>query len=233
MLTKSKILSNTGFDVSNSKVLASKTCQMPVGNIVNTNIHIRPIERSDVKMSNHGCPAMKSMTGTLPQTREVKPEDIYNVVGSENDMEGITVIYPNTEDQPKEDVIQTPEKIEAVEGCLKSAEGRLSAAKSKYDEATFLKKIIRIYLSNLGRFDGKLILKNEDLIDIIQYLTSADSVVIKVDFDINCCGASKGLNYIDKILITKDGKSVDMKYIYNEEYNTLLGYGINLEFSRD
>lgn len=233
MLTKSKILSNTGFDVSNSKVLASKTCQMPVGNIVNTNIHIRPIERSDVKMSNHGC----------PQTREVKPEDIYNVVGSEsvrrslerseNDMEGITVIYPNTEDQPKEDVIQTPEKIEAVEGCLKSAEGRLSAAKSKYDEATFLKKIIRIYLSNLGRFDGKLILKNEDLIDIIQYLTSADSVVIKVDFDINCCGASKGLNYIDKILITKDGKSVDMKYIYNEEYNTLLGYGINLEFSRD
>ena len=185
---------------------------MPVGNIVNTNIHIRPIERSDVKMS-----------GTLPQTREVKPEDIYNVVGSENDMEGITVIYPNTEDQPKEEVIQTPEKIEATEGCLKS----------KYDEATFLKKIIRIYLSNLGRFDGKLILKNEDLIDIIQYLTSADSVVIKVDFDINCCGASKGLNYIDKILITKDGKSVDMKYIYNEEYNTLLGYGINLEFSRD
>ena len=221
MLTKSKILSNTGFDVSNSKVLASKTCQMPVGNIVNTNIHIRPIERSDVKMSNHGC----------PQTREVKPEDIYNVVGDE--AEGITVIYPNTEDQPKEEVIQTPEKIEAVEGCLKSAEGRLSAAKSKYDEATFLKKIIRIYLSNLGRFDGKLILKNEDLIDIIQYLTSADSVVIKVDFDINCCGASKGLNYIDKILITKDGKSVDMKYIYNEEYNTLLGYGINLEFSRD
>lgn len=73
MLTKSKILSNTGFDVSNSKVLASKTCQMPVGNIVNTNIHIRPIERSDVKMS-----------GTLPQTREVKPEDIYNVVGSES-----------------------------------------------------------------------------------------------------------------------------------------------------
>ena len=220
MLTKSKILSNTGFDVSNSKVLASKTCQMPVGNIVNTNIHIRPIERSDVKMS-----------GTLPQTREVKPEDIYNVVGDE--AEGITVIYPNTEDQPKEEAIQTPEKIEAVEGCLKSAEGRLSAAKSKYDEATFLKKIIRIYLSNLGRFDGKLILKNEDLIDIIQYLTSADSVVIKVDFDINCCGASKGLNYIDKILITKDGKSVDMKYIYNEEYNTLLGYGINLEFSRD
>ena len=226
MLTKSKILSNTGFDVSNSKVLASKTCQMPVGNIVNTNIHIRPVERSDVKMSNHGCPAMKSMSGTLPQTREVKPEDIYNVVGNEaeNDMEGITVIYPNTEDQPKEEAIQTPEKIEAVEGCLKA---------KTYDEVVFLKKIIRIYLSNLGRFDGKLILKNEDLIDIIQYLTSADSVVIKVDFDINCCGASKGLNYIDKILITKDGKSVDMKYIYNEEYNTLLGYGINLEFSRD
>ena len=187
---------------------------MPVGNIVNTNIHIRPIERSDVKMSNHGC----------PQTREVKPEDIYNVVGDE--AEGITVIYPNTEDQPKEDVIQTPdaEQKKAGEGCLKA---------KTYDEVVFLKKIIRIYLSNLGRFDGKLILKNEDLIDIIQYLTSADSVVIKVDFDINCCGASKGLNYIDKILITKDGKSVDMKYIYNEEYNTLLGYGINLEFSRD
>ena len=213
MLTKSKILSNTGFDVSNSKVLASKTCQMPVGNIVNTNIHIRPIERSDVKM-----------TGTLPQTREVKPEDIYNVVGDE--AEGITVIYPNTEDQPKEEAIQTPdaEQKKAAEGCLKA---------KTYDEVVFLKKIIRIYLSNLGRFDGKLILKNEDLIDIIQYLTSADSVVIKVDFDINCCGASKGLNYIDKILITKDGKSVDMKYIYNEEYNTLLGYGINLEFSRD
>lgn len=172
MLTKSKVLSNTGVDVSGGKVL------------VNNNINLNASQTN------------------LP-VKNVKSREV----------EGITVV-PSSADNPYEhlDEVKYTDKV---------------------SELDLLKRIIRLYLSNILRIDGKLVLKNDDLIDLIKFITMADDIKIDVNFDVNCCCSSKGLNSINKILIIKNNVSVDMKYRFNEEYNTLLNYGISLSFSVD
>ena len=61
------------------------------------------------------------------------------------------------------------------------------------------------------------------------------TVEIDIDYEVNCCGSSKGLNSINKILIkdSDESKTVDMKYKYNEEYNTIQQFGISLKFTID
>ena len=101
----------------------------------------------------------------------------------------------------------------------------------------FLNKIIQLYSNNQLKIEGKLVLHNDELINLItliikaNYPTLSDVVVnIKVDYEVNCCGSSKGLNIISKILVNN---THDMKYIYNEEYNTLMRYGISLKYTLD
>ena len=103
-----------------------------------------------------------------------------------------------------------------------------------------LKKIINLYSANSMKLEGKLVLHNDELIDLIKYIIDAKcgidmTVEIDIDYEINCCGTSKGLNCINKILIkdSTDTKTVDMKYKYNEEYNAIQNYGISLKYSLD
>ena len=101
----------------------------------------------------------------------------------------------------------------------------------------FLNKIIQLYSNNQLKIEGKLVLHNDELMNLItliikaNYPTLSDVVVnIKVDYEVNCCGSSKGLNIISKILVNN---THDMKYVYNEEYNTLMRYGISLKYTLD
>ena len=65
---------------------------------------------------------------------------------------------------------------------------------------------------------------------------NSDTVIeIDVDYEVNCCGANKGLNVINKILVKTNDESntVDMKYKFNEEYNTIQQFGVSLEYTID
>ena len=174
MLTKSKVLSNTGVEIGGSKL----------NNVVTNNISITT--KSDV-------------------TEEKVAEKV--------DEEKVEVDDEQVVDTEKDFV-------------------------NKKKAITFLKKIISLYAnSNLLKIEGKLVLRNEDLIDIIKLIIETNysdmhntSVDIKVDYEINCCGTSKGINFISKILING---THDMKYVYNEEYNTLMQYGISLKHTLD
>ena len=179
MLTKSKVLSNTGLDVSGSKVLVSNNINL------NTNQTNLPVKNP-------------------PKTREV---------------DGITIVPASTDANPYENLDTQPQQDVSYS--------------EKPSELDLLKKILRLYLSNILRIDGKLILKNDDLVDLVKFITNASDVKIEVDYEVNCCGTSKGLNMIKKIVITNANQVRDMKYCYNEEYNTLLTYGISLDFSVD
>ena len=174
MLTKSKVLSNTGVEIGGSKL----------NNVVTNNISITT--KSDVAEEK---------------------------VAEKVDEEKVEV-----DDEP---VVDTEKDFV-----------------NKKKAITFLKKIISLYAnSNLLKIEGKLVLRNEDLIDIIKLIIETNysdmhntSVDIKVDYEINCCGSSKGINFISKILING---THDMKYVYNEEYNTLMQYGISLKHTLD
>lgn len=103
-----------------------------------------------------------------------------------------------------------------------------------------LKKIINLYSSNSLKLEGKLVVHSAELIDLIKSIMdvkcNADiTVEIDINYEINCCGASKGLNCINKILIKDcdESKTVDMKYKYNEEYNAIQQFGISLKFTVD
>ena len=179
MLTKSKVLSNTGLDISGGKVLVSNNINL------NTNQTNLPVKNP-------------------PKTREV---------------DGITIVPASTDANPYENLDTQPQQDVSYS--------------EKPSELDLLKKILRLYLSNILRIEGKLVLKNDDLIDLVKFITNASDVKIEVDFEVNCCGTSKGLNMIKKILIITPKQVVDMKYCFNEEYNTLLTYGISLDFSID
>ena len=174
MLTKSKVLSNTGVEIGGSKL----------NNVVTNNISITT--KSDV-----------------------------------------------AEEKVAEKVDE--EKVEVDDEQVVDAEKDFV---NKKKAITFLKKIISLYAnSNLLKIEGKLVLRNEDLIDIIKLIIETNysdmhntSVDIKVDYEINCCGSSKGINFISKILING---THDMKYVYNEEYNTLMQMGISLKHTLD
>ena len=174
MLTKSKVLSNTGVEIGGSKL----------NNVVTNNISITT--KSDVAEEK---------------------------VAEKVDEEKVEVDDEQVVDTEKDFV-------------------------NKKKAITFLKKIINLYAnSNLLKIEGKLVLRNEDLIDIIKLIIETNysdmhntSVDIKVDYEINCCGTSKGINFISKILING---THDMKYVYNEEYNTLMQMGISLKHTLD
>jgi hypothetical protein len=175
MLTKSKVLSNTGVEIGASKL----------NNVVTNNISITT--KSDVA---------EEKVAEKVDEEKVEIDDEEKVVDTEKDFV------------------------------------------NKKKAITFLKKIINLYAnSNLLKIEGKLVLRNEDLIDVIKLIIETNysdmhntSVDIKVDYEINCCGTSKGINFISKILING---THDMKYVYNEEYNTLMQYGISLKHTLD
>ena len=188
MLTKSKVLSNTGLDISGGKVLVSNNINL------NTNQTNLPVKN----------PPRQS-----PEIKDFKTREV----------EGITIVPASTDANPYENLDTQPQQDVSYS--------------EKPSELDLLKKILRLYLSNILRIEGKLVLKNDDLIDLVKFITNASDVKIEVDFEVNCCGTSKGLNMIKKILIITPKQVVDMKYCFNEEYNTLLTYGISLDFSID
>ena len=103
-----------------------------------------------------------------------------------------------------------------------------------------LKKIIYLHTSNSLKFKGKLIVHNDELIDLIKTIMdsklNSDTIIeIDVDYEVNCCGANKGLNIINKILVKTNDESntVDMKYKFNEEYNAIQQFGVSLEYTID
>jgi hypothetical protein len=55
-----------------------------------------------------------------------------------------------------------------------------------------LKFLLYLYSSNLYRIGGDLIIKNEQLIEIVKLATDADDVIIELDFEVNCCASDKG-----------------------------------------
>ena len=191
MLTKSKvlsnkILSNTGLDISGSKL----------SNVVNNNI---------------------TVTSKESKTRDIN-----------NPYDDVTIIEPHvetTEAEPvKEQLVRYPDQPTSTE----------------LFDVNILKKIISLYTSNSLKLEGKLVVHSDELIDLIKSIMDVKcnvdvTVEVVIDYEVNCCGASKGLNCIDKILIKDcdESKTVDMKYKYNEEYNAIQQFGISLKFTID
>ncbi len=96
----------------------------------------------------------------------------------------------------------------------------------------FLKMIIEAYESNPLKVNSYLVCESKLLMDMIKILTGCEKVELVLDEDVGCggCGASSGkIIYVSKILVTKGGKTEDLKYAYNVIYSQFIKYGISLK----
>ena len=85
----------------------------------------------------------------------------------------------------------------------------------------FLSLLISIYEENPLRINNFLICKSSSLMNLIKILTSADKVELVINDEQGCTGCISNKKYmtIDRILVYKDNKSLDLKYAFNDTYS--------------
>ena len=95
----------------------------------------------------------------------------------------------------------------------------------------FLEMIIEMYESNPLKINSRVVCESKLLMDMIKLLTECDKVELVLNDDIGCsgCTGKDKFIYISKILITKDNKTEDMKYAYNDIYSQFIKYGVSLK----
>lgn len=101
----------------------------------------------------------------------------------------------------------------------------------KNKENEFLKLILQIYQSQPIIINSYVICQSSNLMNLITLLTDCDKVDFVLDDDIVCGGCKDNgkLIYISKILVTKNDKTTELKYGYNEAYSRLVANGISLK----
>ena len=98
----------------------------------------------------------------------------------------------------------------------------------------FLEMLVEMYENNPLKVNAYVVCESKLLMEMIKLLTGCEKVELVLNEDIGCggCGASSGkIIYVSKILVTKNGKTEDLKYAYNEIYSQFIKYGISLKMT--
>ena len=99
----------------------------------------------------------------------------------------------------------------------------------KEKQIEILELLLQIYEHNPLIVNSLVVCKAQDLMQLIKLITDAEKVEIMLDADKTCqCSQSK-FSYIESIFVTKDGKSVDFKYGFNDKYTLLIKHAISLK----
>ena len=99
----------------------------------------------------------------------------------------------------------------------------------KEKQIEILELLLQIYENNPLIVNSLVVCKATDLMALIKLITDAEKVEIMLDVDKTCqCSQSK-FSYIESIFVTKDGKSVDFKYGFNDKYTLLIKHAISLK----
>ena len=95
----------------------------------------------------------------------------------------------------------------------------------------FLELLLQVYEDNPIKINSYLICKSSILMEMIKLLTNCDKVDLVLDENIGCTGciSNSKYTYVSKVLVTKDGKTEDIKYAYNSIYSQFVQHGISLK----
>ena len=95
----------------------------------------------------------------------------------------------------------------------------------------FLELLLQVYEDNPIKVNSYLICKSSILMEMIKLLTNCDKVDLVLDENIGCTGciSNSKYTYVSKVLVTKDGKTEDIKYAYNNIYSQFVQHGISLK----
>lgn len=95
----------------------------------------------------------------------------------------------------------------------------------------FLEILLNIYETNPLRMNNYLVCHSNTLMELIKILTKADKVELVINEDSGCTGCVSNSKYmkIDKILVSKNGVSNELKYGYNHVWTELIRHSISLK----
>ena len=165
------------------------------------------------------------MSGTLRQARILSSEakSKNNTSISQEQNTNIQINYPNV---PQLNTSKTVSRSNSLSD-LKNY-NQLDSLEQKNK---FLEMLVSVYEDNPLKVNAYLVCNTTSLMNMIKLLTDADKVELVLDEDIACnsCCSSDKLIYISKILITKNNKTEDMKYAYNDIYSQFIKYGVSLK----
>lgn len=99
----------------------------------------------------------------------------------------------------------------------------------KEKQIEILELLLHIYENNPLIVNSLVVCKAKDLMQLIKLITDAEKVEIMCDEDKTCKCCTSKFTYIDSIFVTKDGKSVDFKYGFNDKYTLLMKHAICLK----
>ena len=95
----------------------------------------------------------------------------------------------------------------------------------------FLEALVSIYETNPLHVNNYLVCHSNSLMELIKLLTNCDKVELVIDDESGCTGCISKHKYLEiqRILVTKDDKTNDLKYGYNDVYAQLVRFGISLK----
>ena len=95
----------------------------------------------------------------------------------------------------------------------------------------FLELLLQVYENNPIKLNSYLICKSSTLMEMIKLLTNCEKVDLVLDDNIGCtgCVSKNKYTYVSKILVTKNNKTEDLKYAYNDIYSKFVQHGISLK----
>ena len=174
----------------------------------NTNINIKFKQPNNATI---GYPSIPSPYTQIPQTQNVN----FTQEGSQ---------FPSVQEIQQPGIINKDVQIPTSQSFEYLLE-------QKDRENAFLKLLLQIYQDQPLILNSYVVCKSTVLMDIIKLLTDCDKVDLVLNEDIACggCGDNSKLIFISKILITKDDKTTELKYGYNEAYSKLVANGISLK----
>ena len=201
----------------------------------NVNINIKPPQRCPSRAQSIPLyPNVQPLNQNVNFTKASQPTESPNV--------GQTMYTPTTDQReslipdlgssqsPSQPPIDKPFPLAQERGLIDlSIELDSLEKKNK-----FLEMIVQMYELNPLKINSYLVCNSKLLMDMIKLLTDCDKVELVIDdSDVGCgCSASSSkFIKVAKILITKDGKTSELKYDYNNIYSEFVKYGISLKMT--
>ena len=92
-----------------------------------------------------------------------------------------------------------------------------------------LESLLSCYENNPLIINKFVVCQYETLMNIIKVLTNGEKVEFSLDEDKSCTCCNSKYIYISKIFVTKDGKTQEFKFAFNEKYSLLQRHGISLK----
>ena len=139
----------------------------------------------------------------------------------------------NLDDLSIVDELKRPEEILPNQPSIKHEQERERlevALMEKTRRANILESLLGIYENKHQIINRQVTCKQRQLEQLVRAYCNADEVEILFEpLDCGCILSAPKMLDIESILVTKNGKTIDFKYGYNDAYADLVRHGINLK----